>query len=381
MEKYRAMEETKEILNLLMISAIVLLCFCSVATACGPACPPCHTWDGQDCDWNCSSGESCCDGSCYDTSKWQCCDQETGKMCPTPKEDYECCHDSYSCCAAHLCQSCIYTEGFGWWCPTCDGDLSQLCCEGEETCYDIETQDCCDELKIYDIATEKCCNEDTGHTCPKEKCCVDGQCINNGSECEVDRICCDGSCCYEGDCCVDGVCIGNGDECDSNSKCCNGECYDLEDQRCCDGKEIYDPNTEKCCNEDTGHTCPKSPVDKECCDGACCDPSQCCNNGTCVDKCTMTGQCSYTPPETSNYVECQNFNPTDKSCEEIIEGALCNHLVTVGLNEAECADCAPNCDKTRICACAEITPVFCKTNCFWDGIPPVSYTHLTLPTN
>lgn len=63
MEKSRAMKETKELLNLLVILATVLLCFSAVARACPhPQCNPCYEWneETEKCVWRCSSGESCC---------------------------------------------------------------------------------------------------------------------------------------------------------------------------------------------------------------------------------------------------------------------------------------------------------------------------------
>jgi len=103
-----------------------------------------------------------------------------------------------------------------------------LCCEGEETCYDIETKDCCDELKIYDIATEKCCNEDTGHTCeksPVNKTCCDGECCDP-CECES---CIGGTCEYVCTGCCDcdgqGYCVKIDSNCDGVQKCITGcEC-------------------------------------------------------------------------------------------------------------------------------------------------------------
>ena len=204
----------------------------------------------RDCDyWNCSSGESCCGGECYNTSTSQCCDQSTGHTCLIGRK---CCNGATksqsACCNTSDCKDCTYREASeSWWCPECGGDPCQLCCEGEETCYDIETKDCCDDLKIYDIATEKCCNEDTGHTCPKSP---------------VDKTCCDGAC--------------------------------------------YDPETEKCCNPpgpDNGYKCPESPVDFECCHPSrdCCDPTQCeeCIDGECecaVEIDNVSGAPSSLPP-------------------------------------------------------------------------------------
>ena len=94
MKKDRAMKETKELLNLLVISAIVLLCFSKVATACPPpACPDCYTWDEEtkQCEPDCSLGEDCCSGGSS-----RCCD------------DGECC---YMDCCGGPCEVCDFVTG------------------------------------------------------------------------------------------------------------------------------------------------------------------------------------------------------------------------------------------------------------------------------
>ena len=117
-----------------------------------------------------------------------------------------------------------------------------------------------------------------------------------------------------------------------------------------------------------------------CCGGTCCDgTTKCCDNGTCVPKCTNTGQCDYGELPDGPYVECIE-NPVTHQCGWL-EGGLCNHLVTIATSDAQCADCKPNCDKERISACAEITPMNCTTHCYLlvcaclcDTQPSESYT-------
>jgi hypothetical protein len=58
-------------------------------------------------------------------------------------------------------------------------------------------------------------------------------------------------------------------------------------------------------------------------------------------------------------VQCENFDPEDKSCEEIVEGQICSHRIVYRVGTAKCADCYPNCGTTRVEACAEIYPIRC----------------------
>lgn len=198
----------------------------------------------------------------------------------------------------------------------------------------------CPPCKKWSYSAQRCVPKCTG--CYD---CVDGGCV------------CNKPCCDDGDC---PVCEG----CSADCACeCTAECG-------CEGKSC--PTCESCnncacvCTAECGCEGRSCPDCYDCVDCECeyqCSASECCDNGTCVPECTNTGQCSYDPP-TSNYVTCENFNPTDKTCEDIIEGALCGHVINLALSDAECAPCAPDCDMPRISACAEIIPVFCKTRCF-----------------
>ncbi len=211
--------------------------------------------------------------------------------------------------------------------------------------------------------------------CPDE--CYDW----NGYDCILIGECgvadpCPGECCD----CIDCECVGDDSNCGNCQVCQNCNCVKDPTVECDDSSDCKTcyycmPNC-KCelpygseCGEDDPcpgecHTC----VGSEVClcedDDSKCASDECCLDGTCVPKCTNTGQCSYEPPDTSNYVTCENFNPTDKRCEDIIEGALCGHVIKVALNDAECAACAPDCYKEYICPCAEIIPVYCKTRCY-----------------
>jgi hypothetical protein len=58
-------------------------------------------------------------------------------------------------------------------------------------------------------------------------------------------------------------------------------------------------------------------------------------------------------------VNCENPDPTDKSCVEIILGQVCGHRIDYRVGTAKCADCYPNCAKIRVEPCATIYPRRC----------------------
>jgi len=109
------------------------------------------------------------------------------------------------------------------------------------------------------------------------------------------------------------------------------------------------------------HCCPKG---KTCCEVGCCDPDECCDDGTCVDKCTNTGQCDYGELPSGPYPNCQALqDPVTGRCGTA-EGLICKHFVTIAVNDAECADCEPGCDKERISPCIEIIPYRCTEHSY-----------------
>ena len=211
------------------------------------------------------------------------------------------------------------------------------CCEGinDGTCYDWRDEKCCDGR---------------GNTCPEDKNCCDAACCD---PCEpANEKCCDdkggnddGYCCPSDNECCQGNC------CDPDENCCDDTCYDTATHGCCDNLTLYDISTEKCCNEGTGHTCEKSPVNKICCDGNCCEPYECCIDGQCVDPI-----CDNCHSVISTLYEC-GHNATDPN------GAPCatnwcieNHLVS-----ATCDYKGPDwpCPKSR-CNTTPVEPWACE---------------------
>lgn len=201
---------------------------------------------------------------------------------------------------------------------------------------------------------EGCCN------CTGCKTCDNGQCVNDDSECPTCKLCSGGNCLnapvgtWCGDCkgcdgagncvyycegcesCVEGSygiyhcedddseCTGDCEKCMSancycDMECCEGPCCGNtccnEGELCCNGLTCYDPDTEKCCNDEEGNTC---DLFETCCEGNCCNLSQCCVDGQCInegDECSPGRECC-------NGNCCNNESCCDSSdCEHCDSGA------------------------------------------------------------
>ena len=173
-----------------------------------------------------------------------------------------------------------------------------------------------------------------------------------------------GECCYwdgEEFHYIDALCSGCckcGGDCDcmhDHSKCppCHF-CIDCGCENYCDPNEVCCDWL--CCDEDLCETCVGGDECKVC--GG--DTSKCCDNGTCVDKCTdNAATCEWDYPDDYLF-NCENFHPTDKSCEAIVLGQICSHRIIYRGGTAKCADCAPNCAKIYVEPCAVIYPIRCK---------------------
>ena len=157
-------------------------------------------------------------------------------------------------------------------------------------------------------------------------------------------------------------CNDDDDNCSGCCKCSGCNCVD-DNTKCsgcceCSDCNCVDDETEcsGCC-KCSGCSC----VD----DDSKCGTDECCDGCTCVSKCTEDGQCDYGELPSGPYAQCLNSDPTSGGrCAPGVEGTLCNHRVTIALNDARCAECEPNCDKERICACIEIVPCYCREHCF-----------------
>ena len=145
-----------------------------------------------------------------------------------------------------------------------------LCCDG--TCYDPQTQGCCDGKTVYNKSTKKCCWEGTGHTCPKSP---------------VDMACCDGNCCDPNECETCDYINGGCEVCygDTSKTCCNGTCEPkcgIVDGENCNGSDDELCNLTNCAVE-PGHPCQSGPARKVYEGGTekICSPRGC--EGDCID--------------------------------------------------------------------------------------------------
>lgn len=232
-------------------------------------------------------------------------------------------------------------------------------------CYYWDGSDCV--YGCYPNRCEVCKNGICQSKCDSDNCMVcngSGSCVSacyspGCLECDGHGFCessCDPNLCEE--CDGQGNCV---DRCDTNEcRQCDGQgscTYQCDEDQCleCDGQGNCESwcDALQCLECDGQGNCPV-------CGG---DPDKCCDNGTCVDKCTNTAQCDYGELPGGPYVECYNHPVTGK-CEEL-EGGLCFHVTTIAQSDAQCADCEPGCDKTRISACIEIIPYYCTTHCFF----------------
>ncbi len=220
-----------------------------------------------------------------------------------------------------------------------DPDLCIPCqnCEDGE-CVDDDDDDLC--FGCERCSSSYCIDDDT--KCPPGgppgECydCDDGTCYDDDSKCDAENCeeCVGGTCvssCPSGECCDDGTCV---------SSCPSGECCD-------DGTCVSSCPSGKCCSDGMCvDTCPS---------GQCCDETE----ATCVKKCEdNAATCEWDMPD-DYLVNCENFDPTDKSCEDIVLGQICSHRIVYRVGTAKCADCEPDCAKNRVEACAEIYPIRC----------------------
>ena len=274
--------------------------------ACPPQCPPCYWWDGSGCEWDCDTGEFCCDGTC--------------------------CSTGTTCCQG----SCCHPDD----CETCQGSKCKSTCN-------LETQHCCGGTCI---AWEKWCCD--GTPCDRP-CCTD---TDTDYCCPQGKPCCDGSCCDPCDCeeCVDGSCVDicDPDECEV---CQDGSCVD----RCplyefcleCDGSG----NCLSKCNSDLCQVC----INDECIVCGVLNQSHCCLDGECVEKCDPYGGnvCTWTNPPVLDPLctylhegSKQCLNPGDSCSWEVVEGPMFNDI---------CAPCAPGCPLNST-YCVKLEPIVCK---------------------
>ncbi len=325
---------------------------CDPKTEDGCFAAPKENGTGCNDDLNCTTGDSCTDGSCdgtpIDCSEFadDCntafCDPQTGECDTAPVEGPASCDDGNPCTTDDSCRGGI-----------CAGQLID-CSNFDSACA----------TGVCNVQTGQCeasPNEDGGECDDGDKCtngdqCVSGECagtpldcsefanqcnlgICNGDTggCESVAVgeptsCDDGNPCTENDACSDGVCEGDAKDCSSlDSECATGQC---------------------------GRTGECVAVPDE--DGSACNDGDNCTTG---DECT-SGECGGTPKDCSasggNCLigEC---NPDTGQCvgEQAEDGTPCDdgHLCT---QEDTCTDgecfgdpitCKPSLDPCKQTSC------------------------------
>jgi len=77
-----------------------------VLACCPPPQPPCYRCEDGVWVWNCSSGQNCCGGTCYNPATQKCCTDPSPYLCSS---DQTCCKGN--CCNTSLCYDCNSTTG------------------------------------------------------------------------------------------------------------------------------------------------------------------------------------------------------------------------------------------------------------------------------
>ena len=156
---------------LFVVAMLFLFGMTTTANACEEDCPPCKSWNGSACEWDCGP-EYCCGSP---NACRQCCSSSQCYGCRSCS-NYQCVDDDGNCTG---CESCV--NGY------CVDDDSK--CTGE--CHDCLDGNCYDD----------------NSKCPTGQVCENGNCIEKCYHYHLNKI-------YEGSC----VCGADGitDTCKSN---------------------------------------------------------------------------------------------------------------------------------------------------------------------
>jgi len=241
------------------------------------------------------------------------------------------------------------------------------CC-GTDCCTNGQ-QGCCGGQSCYNLDNAQCCLNPT-RICSADKQCCGALCI------PLDALCCDGAACGVAgwDCCDDGGCCPPGQTC--------SDCGCLEaDEACCGGRQRYETETHRCCEDDPDPLYPVYTCLKEstCCAGNCADPPDvCCDGHVCYPD--------YCGEYSCDCVNCDDNNPctTDHcqvptGCYRTFNTLPCNDGDACTINDhcqgGVCGGGGPRpCDNGLYCdgyegcdpatGCTQGTPIDCN-----DGNP------------
>ncbi len=209
--------------------------------------------------------------------------------------------------------------------------------------------------------------------CTDCQTCEDGVCVDDDSKC--DYICCNGSCCSEGQNCCGGSCCSNeccnGSCCSEGQNCCGGSCCSNEccNDVCCNAGESCCGTTccaNECCNNVCcgvgesccGTTCCANEccnnvccsAGQTCCNGECCDSSDCCNDEICCGAgqkcCTDSGSYCCESDET-----CCEGTCCDPDTQFCCDGSCCDKVWTKETIDSSIEPPCSSCDNdaTPIC--------------------------------
>lgn len=210
----------------ILICLVLIGVFCIIASAVCPPLPPCYHqtsgWPRCSKVWNCSTGQTCCNGSCCGGNCQSCVDNSC-VVCNGDPNKF-CCNNS--CCSIPNCQTCG-TSGCE---SACDPDLCQTC-DGKGSCESTCDPDLCKSCDGHGNCIT--CNND-----PNQKCCpaipgiMQASCAlpcqtEYGEDCSGTPSFC-GGCALNGDCGWQGnsKIYEGGDEKICNPRGCPSDCHD-----------------------------------------------------------------------------------------------------------------------------------------------------------
>ena len=337
-----------------------------------------HEFNSNACDDGiyCNGNDTCDNGSCS---------VHSGDPCPgtsvcEEQDDICSCNNHSECDDENLCtdDGCYESQTlkFCIHIPLPDGSLCDdaTYCNGTDTCNGgicVHSGNPCPDDGLYCNGTESCdeigdnCNQ-TGNPCPEGLVCREQEDLCD--ECLGDYDCFDGSFCNGEDTCVNGSCVHSGNPCSAGTYC-----NDFIDQCECtppNHTQCFDSNS---CTQDLCQPCPQGwcfifdgfclnvPfVDGVLCDdGNYCNGEDACSGGSCSDHsgnpCSEGTLCNEAN-DTCTVIECTQ----DEDCDD---GVFCNgsEICAVGFCNAGVDPCneEEECDEDNRECLSQVQPFLC----------------------